>query len=326
MSTIPFTVRGFASSDADYAHLVAIDQQAWPGEPVSLDGLKFDDEEWDDALFFERRMVDVAGQTIGYAQWSETPWAYEPDKYFVKIMIAPAFGRRGIGSALYAQIESELAQRGARLLTATTREDQPYATRFVTQRGFVQQIRELESRLDVAAFDASAFTEACERVNQAGIRIASMRALQGEDSRWLEQWWALKEALMRDVPTSETFTPETLDELAASLESPQIDLDAVFVAVDTASSKWIGLSSVALYPESPEVLYVGLTGVLPAYRRRGIALALKVCTVLFAQAYGAEVIIGENEENNPMYALNLKLGFKPGVAWLGYEKRLDAPR
>jgi GNAT superfamily N-acetyltransferase len=153
-----------------------------------------------------------------------------------------------------------------------------------------------------------------------------MHTLQGEDPRWLARWWALKEALMRDVPTSEAFTPETLEEFSVSLESPQLDLNAVFVAIDTASSEWIGLSSVVLYPESPEVLYVGLTGVLPAYRRRGIALALKVHTLLFAQSYGAQVIVGENEENNPMYALNLKLGFKPSVAWLGYEKQLDALR
>jgi hypothetical protein len=29
-----------------------------------------------------------------------------------------------------------------------------------------------------------------------------------------------------------------------------------------------------------------------------------------------------NEENNPMYALNLALGFKPQPAWLEFEKRL----
>jgi GNAT superfamily N-acetyltransferase len=322
MSTMNYTLRPFDDTDDDYARLVAIDQQAWPGEPVSLEGLQFDDEEWDEAFFFKRVMVEVAGEVVAYAQYCETPWAYEPHKYFIKIMVAPAWQRRGIGSAVYAQIEAELKQRGARLLTATTREDQPHAARFVTVRGFVQQIRELESRLDVPAFDATAFVDDCERVVQSGIRIASMRSLQAEDARWLERWWALKETLLQDVPTSEAFTPESLADFATSIHSPQVDLDATFAAIDTATGEWVGLSSVVVYPETPAVTYVGLTGVRRAYRRRGIALALKVHTIRFAQRRGAQVIVGENEENNPMYALNLKLGFRPSVAWLGYEKPL----
>lgn len=322
MARVDFSLRPFAYTDDDYTRLVSIEQLAWPGEPVSQEGVRFDDEAWDDALFFERLMVEAAGDVVAYAQYSETPWAYEPHKFFIKIMVAPAWQQRGIASAVYARIETHLMQRGARMLTATTREDQPYAARFVTQRGFVQQIREMESRLDVPAFDASAFADAGARVAQSGIRIASMRALQGEDAQWREKWWALKEVLMQDVPTSETFTPESLDDFVASLDSPQAHLDAVFAALDVATGQWVGLSSVVLYPETPAVMYVGLTGVLPAYRRRGIALALKVQAILFAQQQGAQVIVGENEENNPMYPLNLKLGFRPGVAWLGYEKRI----
>jgi GNAT superfamily N-acetyltransferase len=62
------------------------------------------------------------------------------------------------------------------------------------------------------------------------------------------------------------------------------------------------------------ILYTGFTGVLPTYRRRGIATALKVRALTYAR--GLLTSTGEhplvrtgNEENNPMLQINLCLGF-----------------
>ena len=68
----------------------------------------------------------------------------------------------------------------------------------------------------------------------------------------------------------------------------------------------------------------GLTGVVRAYRRPGIATALKVRTIEYARSVGAETIVTSNEENNPMYTLNLKLGFEPKPAWISYQETVDA--
>ena len=63
-----------------------------------------------------------------------------------------------------------------------------------------------------------------------------------------------------------------------------------------------------------------MTGVVRAYRRRGIATALKVRTIQYAQTVGAETIVTSNEENNPMNILNRKLGFEPMPAWISYHR------
>ena len=59
-----------------------------------------------------------------------------------------------------------------------------------------------------------------------------------------------------------------------------------------------------------------------SYRRRGIATALKLRSIEFAKAYGAKELKTDNEENNPMYQLNLSLGFRPKPAFLSYKKSL----
>jgi hypothetical protein len=45
----------------------------------------------------------------------------------------------------------------------------------------------------------------------------------------------------------------------------------------------------------------------------------------FAKAQGARSIQTDNEEKNPMYDLNVRLGFKPIPAWLIFAKELRTP-
>jgi RimJ/RimL family protein N-acetyltransferase len=55
-----------------------------------------------------------------------------------------------------------------------------------------------------------------------------------------------------------------------------------------------------------------MTAVLPAYRGRGIALALKRGTVAWAIAAGLTALeTGNDVDNAPMRAVNAKLGFQP---------------
>ena len=71
-----------------------------------------------------------------------------------------------------------------------------------------------------------------------------------------------------------------------------------------------------------EKIDTGLTGVIRSHRRRGIAMALKVQALEFARQRGFQTVMTDNEEKNPMYQLNLKLGFKPKPAWIDFEKQL----
>jgi RimJ/RimL family protein N-acetyltransferase len=78
------------------------------------------------------------------------------------------------------------------------------------------------------------------------------------------------------------------------------------IALD--GEQWVGLCALQLLPENQGAFNL-ITGVLPAYRRRQIAQALKLLAIRYARRYGAMHISTTNDSLNvAMLAINRKLG------------------
>ncbi len=63
----------------------------------------------------------------------------------------------------------------------------------------------------------------------------------------------------------------------------------------------------------------GLTGGTRPWRCKGLATVLKLKVLRNAGARGVRQVLTDNEENNPMFQINLMLGFKAKPAWLGWQ-------
>ena len=76
--------------------------------------------------------------------------------------------------------------------------------------------------------------------------------------------------------------------------------------------------------KADDTLHTGLTGVLREYRKKGVALALKLRSLELAQAMGAPRVSTWNESNNKgMLAINEKLGYQKEPATIDYVKVLN---
>lgn len=309
--------------DADYAAYVAIRNAIWPHHPTTVEEAQHWDRTRDPAYEYHSFKILCDGKVVGICVWLEPWWAARPGKYYIEILIHPDYERQGMGSAAYEFLMAELDERDPVILESQTREDKPHAVRFLEQRGFKLDMRLPRSELEVASFDFECFAALRGRMHALGVQITTLAELQREDSEWQRKMWDLDWELAQDVPSTDPFTRQPFDVFVErTLGAPNFLPDAQFIAID--DGRWVGMSALWKSLGDPKRLHTGFTGVARTHRRKGVATAMKVEAIRFARVYGAEIIDTDNEENNPMYQLNLQLGFQPRPAILFYRRQMKA--
>jgi mycothiol synthase len=314
-------IRPFDYTDADYTAVAEIKRLIWPDHQRTAEEMRTFDSNWDKQYLLQRLVAEDEGNPVAIAQYNERAWSHVPGKYGFWIEVHPAHRRRGYGRALYQYIVEALSARDLLGLTTQTREDQPEGIGFLERRGYTVSLREPQSRLYLRAFDRARFGPLLERVRASGVAIVSLTELQARDPDWKRKWWVLDCALAIDVPSSEPVTPQSFEQFERWMSNPNLLAETYFIALD--GDRYIGATGLHKFAADPTKLINDLTGVLREYRRRGIATALKVHALAAAQRYGADSIRTHNEEHNPMYILNLALGFQPEPAWLEYSKTFN---
>jgi mycothiol synthase len=262
-----------------------------------------------------RLIAEQHGTIVGHASALQSP-TYPADFYEVMLDVAPQRRREGIATALFHALRAALDGRGSLTLSAEVREDWPAGLALAAKLGFCERMRFWESALDLAACDLNRFADRRSAVAAAGYRIVSLRELLSVDrlaaARRLHA--ALAE-LQRDVPRAAPYSHPPFEIwLPQSIETPDIVEDGYFIAL--AGAEIVGVSQLWGFHE-PGILLTGLTAVVPAHRRRGLALALKCRALEYARSAGYhEVRTGNASENHAMIAINDALGFVRYPAWL----------
>lgn len=314
------TIRPFAYHDADYEILVAIDNAAFTTYELGANEWRHQDESRKPDRFFRRDLIERDGRAIAYGQVEQTP---DPDKFFILSAVHPADEAPDIRPAYLAHLLEMLAPYGPQMLRTGALDSQRQAVAFWETNGFEAVLREHSSELEVASFEAKAFEEVAQKVRASGVEILSLRALQARDPDWKPKLYELFYAILADVPATEPVEkPPAAEFEQGMLSGPAYNIDSWLVAIE--GGQYVGMSQGRPNQVEPDQMYGGLTGVLASHRRRGIATALKLQVIEYARQGGVKHMVVFNEENNPMYQLNLKLGFQPKSTWITYEKRLAA--
>lgn len=320
------TVRPFTPDD--YPALCELSASVFPEHRSTPGEMRHADENRDARCHWARWVAcdpDEGGTVVGEGLYSHMSYLFHPRKFSVWVMVRPDRQGRGIGRALYEHVLGALASFDPILLRTFTQEDRPRSLRFLRDRGFVEEMRSWESRLDVNAFDPAPFAHVAGYVAAQNIVIKTERELATDPDRD-RKMYDLVMALERDVPAPEPITPPPFDEWAKRFSNPNHLPDANFVALDTTDGdRYVGYSSLHRR-QADDHLDTGLTGVLPSHRRRKIALAMKLRAIEYARSIGSPVIRTGNETNNrAMLSINEMLGFVKQPAWIEFVKHLKAP-
>lgn len=315
------TIRHFEPTAADYAAVVAIYNANHPDSQESIADWREEDETRPSRVLFQRLVVESAGQVIGHANYREDPWSQRPGKYWFSLYLLPEFQLQGIELMVYEYIMEVLNQReyAPTVLFTKIREDKTNAHQFLTAVGFEPIMRVAFSRITLATFEAEKHRVKVAAVENSTIKIKTIAELATTQPDWQRRFYALDALLTEDEPSSDAVTFPPFEEFVEEfINRPSFLAEGSFIALD--GDEWIGMSRLVRDLNDTSVLHSGFAGVKREYRRRGIATTLKVKALAFAKAYGAVTVDTGNEEHNPMYQLNLQLGFEPMPAAIEYRK------
>lgn len=273
-----------------------------------------------------RREIYVAhdrSEVVGFATYGQDAWAYAPGKFRLEVKVRPDQQRQGIGSALYDQLLVAVAPFGPHEFTGYVRADLKASVHFAEKRGYVEFDRDWESHLDPAKVNLARFNGIEDKLAAEGITIKTLAELSVTDAEYRRKIFELDWEASQDIPISVTLTKPSFEQYQKDLfENPNLLPDAFFVAVDGDS--YSGLTSLRKSSARADTLNTGFTGVARAYRRRGIALALKLRAIAYAQSYGIPLVRTWNAKNNePMLAINERLGFVRQPGWIVYRKEIE---
>ena len=317
-------IRPLDFSNHDIKTFVQLSNLCWPDHQTTEASVRHDIETWPPKYFITRNMIEHDGAVIGLAEALEMPWSYKPGKYFISINIHPDYRRKGHAKSAYQFLLDELNKRdpAPAHLVGEVREDMTPGVTMLESLGYTVAMRYPISHLTVAEFDPAPFASSAQRFKDSGLKARTLADLKTEDPDWSNKLYDLVWAIAQDVPSTDPPEKPTKEEFDQRIDSPSRLYDGYFIAVDGDS--YVGLSNLSADLADKKKVFTGLTGVIRSHRRKSVATALKLHAIEFARQYGAEIIETDNEENNPMYQINVKLGFKPVPGWVEYHKAVSS--
>jgi mycothiol synthase len=307
---LALTLEGRSPTEAEVAEARAVDA-AWAAD-----------------RYARIRFVAVAAEGIaGWVEATHSPWQYHPDKYWLRLAVAPEQRRRGTGSLLLHRLLSELRLREASLARTVTHDGETACGPFLAAHGFREAWRSISSRLDLDNFDPAPFATIDARIAGQGVTITSLDKEMAQRHDVLPDLYELYVASQADQPQLDPLTPVDFEQfLASNIYAPGVLREAWFLArlAPQDGARIVGVTNLEHFDDDGATVEVGYTGVIPAYRGRGIALALKLRAIRHAIDHGyREMHTDSNAVNERMLALNRALGFRPVAARITYELPLE---
>ncbi|MBZ0317234.1 MAG: GNAT family N-acetyltransferase [Anaerolineae bacterium] len=247
----------------------------------------------------------VAYSIVLHEGWKPT------GRFLLWLMVDPAARHQGIGLQVYDEALQFAKQQGAQVLESEVRDNEPTALQFAHQRGFEIERHVYRSVLPLAHFDDGPFAGAIEKVEAQGIRFTTLLA-EGDTETARRKLHTLNYQTSADDPANTSGKFPDFDEFNQIISGGAwFNPAGQILAVD--GNKYVGLAAVGTFEHT---MHNMMTGVDREYRGRGIAQALKLLTVYYAQAMGADAITTDNDSQNaPMLAINHRMGYipQPGV-------------
>ncbi|MGA7862016.1 MAG: GNAT family N-acetyltransferase [Thermoplasmata archaeon] len=323
MDESQFSIRSF--TDSDFESYAELRRAARPNYPISAATLRQYDESFEANVVHDRFVAELrrTGQVVAIAGLQEDPTQAHAGKYWTFVFVRPEFQGQGIGSRLYDIVLQDARRHNGVCLRTSVQTGEAAGLAFSAHRGFTERTRDWQSVLDVQTADTHRLPSLLRGLKDGGIEVTTLAQEGVSDPRVVQRLYRLEVATSPDVPRMDPYIPWTLDQFRqAELVGPNVLPDGWFIA--KAGDEYVAMSWAAREAADPDMLQQEYTCTLKEYRRRGVALTLKLGVIEYARRHGFRRIRTNNDSMNaPMWKLNEQLGFRRVSTTIQLEKLLS---
>ena len=318
-------IKKFTKTDSEFKELARIDNL------VNHDSINHPDDdkrEWgirDKSLIRDRLLLYQDSQLIGAMYYSQGRDKNNRTTFFT-LNIDPEYNTQQTRELLYNRMLEEIASFNSNKILTGIYEHPNYdlLKQFLIDNKFKLVQTNREYSCDITKINIEKYRPLIEKLEAEGIKFYDSRDELNQFSdhyRKLEQliWTYSKDF---PIPNGVEHTRKPFEQaMKIQLDFEENNYGTEIIAVN--DGKYIGSTDIEVYFKTePHKGWTGGLGVLTEFRRKGIATALKIKAIERLLQKGVTELRTDNEENNPMYKINVALGFELVPFSLEYMKEI----
>lgn len=320
-----YAIRRMIGSNEDYQALSNIERLMDPSDFGTAESWRETYEGYDPNYINETYFIEDDNHAVASFQFHETPSMHVPGKVRIWLMV-PQEAAIELCETLVSGMEERMAAHPINRAVGPINEAYSALMATLQKHGYQSVLQQVETTLDVQAFDDVPYMDEAQKLAEAGIAIKSLADLMESDPDWEEKLYELQRVARRDIPRKPGIkaTDVSIERWRKTTFTSELR-PALWMIGVTDDGEYIATGNLWVRDPAGKIGDNGFLGVLQAYRRRGIARILKIALISAAQREGLATITTSNEMNNPMLQLNLQLGFveRSGWRWHQMDKRFD---
>ena len=241
---------------------------------------------------------------------------------FYTLNLDPSYNNNGYRALLFSKMLEKVKKINCNLVHTSIYDHPNYEEhqKLLVNKGFKLVQTNREYSCDIRKVNKKKYTPLIKKLESEGIRFYDSKE---EIRNWPNHYEKLEKLIWtysKDFPIP-VGIKHTRMPFQQALKL-QIDFEDNCYGTEIVAVKndeYIGSTDISVYHRAdPHKGWTGGLGVLKNFRRKGVATAIKIKAIEKLLEKGVTEVRTDNEKNNPMYKINVALGFKPVPFSLDY--------
>ena len=321
-------IKKFTATDKEFKELARIDNL------VNHDSINHPDEdkrEWrirDKNIIRNRLLLYKDNILIGALYYSQGRDENSKTAFYT-LNLDPNYDNKGFRKLLYDKMLIEVKNFNCDLIHTSIYDHPNYNEhkKLLEKENFKLVQTNREYSCDITKINLKKYASLIIKLENDGIKFYdSKEEMVKNDEKFPNHFKKLEElewTIEQDIPIPDDIKHTRLPydhwlKLCHDFYDNSYGIDIVAVY----KKQYIASTDIGINQSEPHKGWTGSLGVLRDFRRKGIATAIKIKAIEKLLEKGVTELRTDNEKNNPMYKINIALGFKAVPFSLDYSKKI----